>query len=76
MSHNYYRIVGKMSILSVEVIGIESQKRHVHFYGGRGNKSTSETKHDTKCKYKIIYTVQRLSEVKIHNNGSTVVGNV
>ena len=44
MSHNYYRIVGNMSILYVEVIGIEGQKGHEHFYGGRGNKSTSETK--------------------------------
>ena len=58
MSHNYYRIVGNMSILSVEVIGIESQKRHEPFYWGRGNKSASETKHDTKSKHKIIYTVQ------------------
>ena len=58
MSHNYYRIVGKMSILSVEVIGIESRKRHKHFYGGRGNKIASETKHDTKSKHKITYTVQ------------------
>ena len=48
-----------MSILSVEVIGIESQKkRHEHFYGGGGNKSTSETKHDIKSKHKIIYNVQ------------------
>ena len=44
MSHNYYRIVGNMSILYVEVIGIESQKGHEHFYGGSGSKSTSETK--------------------------------
>ena len=58
MSHNYYRIVGHMSILSVEVIGIESQKRHEHFHGGKGNKSASETKHDTKGKHKITYTVQ------------------
>ena len=58
MNHNYYRTVGNMSILSVEVIGIESQKRHEHFYGGRGNKSASETKHDTKSKRKIIYAVQ------------------
>ena len=27
MCHNYYRIVGNMSILSVTVIGIESQKK-------------------------------------------------
>ena len=56
-----------MSILSVEVIGIESKKRNEHFYvcvcwggggGGRANKSTSETKHDTKSKHKIIYTMQ------------------
>ena len=33
-----------MSILYAEVIGIESQKGHAHFYGGRGNKSTSDTK--------------------------------
>ena len=58
MSHNYYRIVGNMSILSVEVIDIESQNIHEHFMGGRGNKSTSETKHDTKSKHEIVYTVQ------------------
>ena len=58
MSHNYYRLVGNMSILSVEVIGIESQKRPEHFYGRRGNKTASETKHDTKSKHKIIHTVQ------------------
>ena len=58
MSHNYYRIVDNMSILSVEVIGIESQKRHEHFYGGRGNESISETKYDTKSKHEINYTVQ------------------
>ena len=52
MSHNYYRIVGNMSILSIKGIGIESQKRHEHIYGGRGNKSTSETKHDTKANIK------------------------
>ena len=44
MNHNYYRIVGNISILYVEVICIESQKGDEHFYGGRGNKSTSETK--------------------------------
>ena len=44
MSHNYYRILGNKSILYVEVIGIESRKGHEHFCGGRGNKSTSETK--------------------------------
>ena len=64
MSHNYYRIVDNMSILFVEVIGIESQKRHKHFYGGRGNKITSETKHDTKSNHKITYTVQYVSEIR------------
>ena len=64
MSRNYYRIVGNVSILSVEVIGIESQTRHEHFYGGRGNKSASETKHDTKSKHKIINTVQMVSEIR------------
>ena len=44
MSHNYFGIVGNMSILYVEVIGIESQKGNGHFYGGRVNKRTSETK--------------------------------
>ena len=58
MSHNYCKIVGNMSILSVEVIGIESKKGMDIFMGGRGNKSTSETKYDTKSKHKIIYTVQ------------------
>ena len=59
MSHNYYRIVGNMSILSVEVIDIGSQKKDMNiFMGGRGNKSTSETKHDTKSKHEIVYTVQ------------------
>ena len=52
------RIVGNMSILSVEVTGIESKKSYVHFYGCRGNKSTSETNHDTKSKQKNIYAVQ------------------
>ena len=58
MSHKYYRIVDNMSILSVEVIGIDSKKSVYIFYGGRGNKSTSETKYDTKSKHKIIFTVQ------------------
>ena len=64
MSNNYYRIVDNMSILSVEGIGIESQKRHEHLYGGRGNKSISETKHDTKSKIEIIYTVQQVSDIR------------
>ena len=58
MSHNDHRIIGHMLILSFEVIGIESKKGHEHFYGGRGNESKSEIKHDTKSKHKIIYTVQ------------------
>ena len=58
MSHKYYRIVGNMSIKSVEVIGIDSKKNMYIFYGGRGNKTTSETKHDTKSKHQIIFTVQ------------------
>ena len=53
-----------MSILSVEVIDIESKNRHEHFHGGRGNKSTSETKHDTKSKHRILYTVQWVSEIR------------
>ena len=32
MSHNYYRIVGNMSILSVEVIVIESQKKDMNIF--------------------------------------------
>ena len=51
MSHNDHRIIGHMLILSVEVIGIESKKGHEHFYGGRGNESKSEIKHDTKSKH-------------------------
>ena len=58
MSHNYYRIVGNLSILSVEVIDFESQKNMNIFMGSRGNKSTSETKYDTKSKHEIVYTVQ------------------
>ena len=33
MSHNYYRIVGNLSRLSVEVSGIESQKDMNIFMG-------------------------------------------
>ena len=56
--------VGNMSILSVESHWQREQKRHGHIYGGRGKKRTSETKHDTKHNYKIIYTVQLVSEIR------------
>ena len=64
MSHNYYRKTDNMSFLSVEVNGTESKKDMDILYGGRGNKSTSETKHDTKGKHKIIYTVPEVSEIR------------
>ena len=64
MSHNYYRKADNMSFLSVEVIGTESKKDMDIFCGGRGNKSTSEPKHDTKSKHKIIYNVQEVSEIR------------
>ena len=64
MSHNYYRKADNMSFLSVEVIGTESKKDMDVFYGGRGKKSTSETKYDTKSKNKTIYTVQEVSEIR------------
>ena len=64
MSHNYYRIVDNMSFVSVEVIATESKKDMDIFNGGRGNKSTSETKFDTKSKHKIIYTMQYVSEIR------------
>ena len=36
MSHNYYRLVGNMSILSVEVIRIEGQEKTRTFFMGVG----------------------------------------
>ena len=36
MRHNYYRIVGNMSILDVEVIGIESKKKDMNIFMGVG----------------------------------------
>ena len=36
MSHNYYKIADNMSVLSVEVIGIESQKKDMNIFMGVG----------------------------------------
>ena len=48
MSYNCYNILGNMTVLSFEVIGIESKKKYMNILWGWVNKSTPETKHDTK----------------------------
>ena len=50
---------------------MRAKKDMKHFYGGRGNKSTSETKHDTNHLYCAVGVRN-----KIHDDGITVVGGV
>ena len=76
MSHNYYSFVGNMSILSVEVIGIECQTdMDIFFFGGGGGVGVIKVHlKQNRTQKASIKSFILFSRCKIHNDGITIVG--
>ena len=58
MSHNYYRIVGNMSIYMLKSLALRAKKDMNILMGVGVIKVHLKPKHDAKSKHKIIYTLQ------------------